>query len=160
MIKYKTFKLDEVDELNKFVSKNEPLISKENNDNGISLHNGYFIVRYEDGTFNEKAIGLSNARQALNVYRTNVVVKTIEAQAGEHELTKMFKGESVIELGKKPKTWFRDYYIGKGLAHEQANELADKIIDRVRKRLLAEFEVNRTKEVNIPILEAIVKSYE
>jgi hypothetical protein len=159
MIAYKSIPVEKSDELNKFIAKNPPLANMDKGDAGISLHNGFFIVRYEDGTFNEKELFRTNILQALNTNKSNIVVKTIECSAASSELKGMFPSLTLDEIKAKPRSYFVEFYQGKKLSYKHASELTDKIDFSKSTIVLAETEIERTKNVNIPVLEALLEAH-
>ena len=157
MIAYKSFEVKDSEALNEFIKEHPPLANQEANDAGISLHNGYFIVRYEDGTFNEKAVKSSALHQAINSSKNTIVVKGIEAAASEQELFQMFPGLTFEEIAEKGEMFFVEYYKEKKIPHQKALELSKKVQESIRSKLMAEFEIDRTLKVNIPILEKLLE---
>lgn len=160
MIAYKSIPVSKSDELNKFIFTNLPLGDKESKDSGIAIHDGFFIVRYEDGKpLNETASYLSSIHQALNVNRANVIVGTIQAQATVSELKGMFKDLTLDEIMEKPRDWFVKFYQDKKLSYKQACDLADVVEKSRQQKVMDELTVDRTKRINIPILESLLESY-
>jgi hypothetical protein len=161
MVSYKVFKVSDDKALNEFIKKNPPLGDKDSKDSGIAIHEGNFIVRYEDGTpINEKALALSNLHQALNHSRSTLIVATIQAQTTEMELKGMFKDLTLQEIMEKPRDWFVKFFQDKKLSYKQACELADTIQAQRQQRIMDEATADRTEKINIPILESLIESYE
>lgn len=160
MIAYKSFKVSDDAQLNAFIATHPPLGNQEKGESGIVIHDGYFIVRHEDGSpINEKAAYLSNINQALNASRSNLVISTIQAQTTTSELRGMFKTMTLDEIMSKNRDWFVKYYQDKKLSYKQAGELADIVVKARQQRLMDELTAERTKDINIPILESLIESY-
>ncbi len=160
MIAYKSIKVSNDSKLNSFLSKHPALGSKDSNDSGIAIHDGYFIVRYEDGKpIDEKAEYQSNLNQALNTQRATLIMSTIQSQTTTSELKGMFKDLTLTEIMEKDRQWFVQFFQNKKLSYKQACDLADTIEKTRQQKIMDEATAERTKEINIPILESLLESY-
>lgn len=157
MITFKSFKVsDQLDEMNEFMNTHPPLPT----DKGmaITFQDGYAIMWYEDGVFNNYAFTKSALTHAISEAKANLIGKRIALATAEDELYQLIPKE---EYENKSGSELVVYFSRKtGLLPKQADEMAKLAAELDQKRWLSEKEIFRMTNIMIPKLEQLLAKNE
>lgn len=158
MITFKSFKVaNGLDDMNMFMKEHPPLPTKEGM--AITFQDGYAVMWYEDGEFNEVAMYRSSIEHAIVESKHNLVSKKIALPTAEDELYRLIPKHVYDEINADKQAGIKliEWFKAKGLAHKQAEEMAKLAVDLDQKRWLAEKEIDRVENIMLPHLEKLLQ---